>query len=41
MITGAFGIFLFIITPFAEEPWLREEFGVKFDEYCKKVRRFL
>lgn len=41
MITGAFGIFLFIVTPLVEEPWLREEFGVKFDEYCKKVRRFL
>ena len=30
-----------LLAPFAEEPWLREIYGAKYDEYCQKVRRFL
>jgi len=41
LITGVIGIFLFFLTPFVEEPWLRKEFGSKYNEYCTKVRRFL
>lgn len=41
LIVGVFGIFLFIITPFVEEPWLKEVFGKKYEEYCKRVRRFI
>ena len=41
LITGVVGIFLFFLTPFVEEPWLRKEFGSKYYEYCTKVRRFL
>ncbi len=40
-IAGLLGIILFIITPFAEEPWLKEQFGINYEEYCKKVRRFI
>ena len=41
LITNIIGIFLFFLTPFVEEPWLRKEFGSKYNEYCTKVRRFL
>ena len=40
LITGVFSIFLFFLTPFVEEPWLKEVLGSKYEEYCKKVRRF-
>ena len=41
LISGVIGIILFLLTPFVEEPWLRKEFGTKYDDYCEKVRRFL
>ncbi|MFW9897101.1 MAG: methyltransferase family protein [Candidatus Thorarchaeota archaeon] len=41
LVVGILGIFWTILLPFAEEPWLREQFGEKYKEYCKKVRRFL
>ncbi len=37
----AIGITALAIAPFAEEPWLREQYGGKFDEYCAATRRFL
>ncbi len=40
-ITGLLGIILFTITPYAEEPWLREQFKKKYEDYCKKVPRFI
>lgn len=40
LITGGFGIILFFLTPFVEEPWLKEVLGSKYEEYCRKVRRF-
>jgi len=30
-----------ILVPFAEEPWLRERFGLAYDDYSRKVPRFL
>ncbi len=39
LITGIIAIF--ILTPFAEEPWLREVYGHKYEDYCQKTRRFL
>lgn len=41
LISGILGIIGHVIAPFAEEPWLRDQFGEKYEEYCKKVRRFL
>ena len=31
----------FIMAPFAEEPWLREQLGAPYDEYAAKVPRFI
>ncbi len=41
LVTGAFAIFLFFIIPFSEEPWLRQQYGQPYEEYCKKVPRFI
>lgn len=38
---GAFIILWFLMAPFAEEPWLSEQFGDEFEAYCSKVPRFL
>ena len=41
LITGILGIILFILFPFSEEPWLRQQFGKYYIDYCNKVRRFI
>jgi protein-S-isoprenylcysteine O-methyltransferase Ste14 len=41
LINGTLGIIIFLILPFAEEPWLEKQYGEKYNEYKKKVRRFL
>lgn len=41
LVTGVFAIILFFITPFSEEPWLRQHYGKPYEEYCKKVPRFV
>ena len=41
LVTGAFAIFLFFIIPFSEEPWLRQQYGKPYEEYCKMVPRFV
>jgi len=35
------GIALLLLTPFSEEPWLREVYGKPYMDYCKRVRRYL
>jgi protein-S-isoprenylcysteine O-methyltransferase Ste14 len=40
-ITGIIAIIAFLITPLAEEPWLREKYGEEYIEYCKRVPRYL
>lgn len=35
------GVVVFVITPFAEEPWLRVIHGEVYRDYCKTVPRFL
>ncbi|WP_090211337.1 methyltransferase family protein [Litoreibacter janthinus] len=35
------GIIVLIAAPFAEEPWLKEQYGSAFKHYKAKVRRFL
>ena len=37
----AAGIVLFVLAPFAEEPWLRKTHGEAFDEYARTTPRFL
>ena len=41
LITGAFAILLFFIIPFSEEPWLLQQYGETYAEYCRKVPRFI
>lgn len=41
LITGALIILLFLILPFSEEPWLRQQYGESYVEYCKRVPRFI
>ena len=31
----------FVMAPFAEEPWLREQLGAPYDEYAARVPRFI
>lgn len=41
LITGILGILWFLIAPFTEEPLLKEQFKEDYNEYCKKVPRFI
>ncbi len=41
LITGFLGILWNFLTPFTEEPWLKKQFKEEYDDYCKKVRRFI
>jgi protein-S-isoprenylcysteine O-methyltransferase Ste14 len=41
LVTGSMVIVLVSLAPYAEEPWLRERFGSRYDEYCERVPRFL
>ena len=40
-LVGLAGIIVLITAPFAEEPWLKEQYGSAFEDYEAKVRRFL
>lgn len=37
----AIGLAVLIIAPLAEEPWLEEKYGLKYQEYMSRVRRYL
>ena len=41
LIASALTAVTFILTPFAEEPWLREGLGAAYQAYCARVPRFL
>ena len=41
LITGVFAIFLFLVIPFSEEPWLKKQYGLPYDNYCRTVPRFI
>ena len=40
-ITCLLGMVWFALAPFTEEPWLRDQFGIEYDLYMKRVPRFL
>nr|WP_187430149.1 PEMT/PEM2 methyltransferase family protein [Roseobacter litoralis] len=40
-LVGLAGIIVLIAAPFAEEPWLKEQYGSAFKDYKAKVRRFI
>jgi protein-S-isoprenylcysteine O-methyltransferase Ste14 len=41
LVTGSMVIVLVLLAPYAEEPWLRERFGSRYDDFCERVPRFL
>ncbi len=41
LVVGIVGIMALIAAPFAEEPWLRNQYGSEFVNYASKVRRFI
>lgn len=41
MIVGVVAIATLIAAPFAEEPWLKENYGEAYQDYKQRVRRFL
>jgi protein-S-isoprenylcysteine O-methyltransferase Ste14 len=41
LLTGIVAILWFLLAPLSEEPWLRDQFGAPYEEYCKEVPRFL
>ena len=40
MILSVVGIICFWMAPFAEEPWLRQQYGAEYEQYCRMVPRF-
>lgn len=40
-VIAIFGVILFLFTPFAEEKWLREQYGAEYDDYVLHVPRFI
>lgn len=40
-VVAVIGVILFFLTPFAEEPWLRDQYGAQYDEYRLKIPRFV
>ena len=38
---GSLVVLWLLLAPFCEEPWLREQFGEDYVEYCERVPRFL
>lgn len=41
LVTGLAGAVWFLIAPFAEEPWLREQYGGEYERYVEQVPRFI
>jgi protein-S-isoprenylcysteine O-methyltransferase Ste14 len=41
LVTGTIIIAMFVLLPFSEEPWLLQEYGKAYENYCTKVPRFL
>ncbi len=41
LVTGTIVVAVFVILPFSEEPWLRQQYGKPYEEYCKNVPRFI
>ena len=41
LVIGFVGNIWFLLTPFVEEPWLREQFKEEYYDYYKKVPRFI
>jgi len=40
IVVGLAGIAVLIAAPFSEEPWLKVQYGITYDSYSSRVRRF-
>lgn len=40
-LVGTIAIIVLLVAPLAEEPWLRKTYGLSYEHYCRRVRRFL
>lgn len=38
---GALGVLLNLLAPFTEEPWLAQRFGVAYEQYTRRVPRYI
>ena len=41
LVTGALLVLAFFILPLSEEPWLRQQYGDPYLDYCRNVPRFI
>jgi protein-S-isoprenylcysteine O-methyltransferase Ste14 len=41
LVTGSIGAAWFVLAPFTEEPWLRDQFGEEYEQYMNQVPRFV
>lgn len=41
LLTGIPYALWFVLAPFSEEPWLRNQFGAAYSSYCRRVPRFV
>jgi protein-S-isoprenylcysteine O-methyltransferase Ste14 len=41
LILGIVVASVFVILPFSEEPWLKQQYGEEYVEYCRRVPRFI
>lgn len=41
LVHGILTILIYTLFPFAEEPWLREQYGQCYEEYCEQTPRFV
>ncbi len=41
LVTGSIGAAWFVLAPFTEEPWLRDQFGEEYEQYMNHVPRFV
>lgn len=40
LVHGALTILVYVLFPFTEEPWLKEQFGREYENYCEQTPRF-
>lgn len=41
LVSGALLSIMYALTPLSEEPWLKEQFGQEYEDYCRRVPRFI
>lgn len=41
LVHGLLTIAVYVLFPFAEEPWLRKQYGDRYREYCERTPRFV